>query len=436
VHDDALAIPVDATSAAALAERGLRMVVVDPGDAAATRAWVEAVTRGFHDPVPGDELHAELAGDFPLQRSVAVHDDTAVEPEAPVATVGSWPAALTVPGGEVHAWAISDVTVAPTHRRRGIARAMLESELRTAALAGLPMAMLTVSEATIYRRYGFGPATWSTDFAVDVRRAGWVGGDVPGRVQLVSRATAVATAETLFEDARRATVGDVQIVGHRFGRLFGSPSDPAEQRRRRFARYDDADGTPRGLAIYRLEETEGDFTGFTVQVLQLVSTTDDAYRALWRFLLELDLVQTLKASLRTVDEPLRWLVRDPRMIRATELREHLWIRVLDPVAAFGARSYSGAGRLGLRVADPLGHADGAFTIDADATGRAVVAAGESADGPLLAVPVDLLGSLFLGGASAVSLAAAGRLAERSPGDAALADRLLRPPVAPALMTWF
>ena len=55
-------------------------------------------------------------------------------------------------------WAISMVTVAATHRRRGIARGLLEGELRAAASAGVPMAGLTVTEATIYGRYGFGPA--------------------------------------------------------------------------------------------------------------------------------------------------------------------------------------------------------------------------------------------------------------------------------------
>lgn len=436
MHADALTIPVDEAAAAALAAHGLRMTVLDPADEAATRAWAEADARGFHDPAVSDERFEDLRGDFPLQRTVAVHDPGAAEPEVPVATVGSWPAALTVPGGEVVAWAISSVTVAPTHRRRGIARQLLESELRVAAAAGAPLAILTVSEATIYARYGFGPATWSTDLAIETRRAGWIGGDVPGRLHFVGRASAMDAAQPLFAAARRRTVGDVEIVGHRFARLFGAPSDAAEQRRHRFVRYDDEHGVPRGLVVYRMQPNDHDFASATAVVQQLVATTDDAYRALWQHLVTLDLVATVQAPLRTVDEPLRWLVRDPRMIRTTELREHLWVRVLDPVAALSARSYGGAGRLGLRIADPLGHAQGSVTIDADSDGRAVVVAGESEEGPLLDLPVDALGTLLLGGASAVVLAAAGRLRERAPGDAAVADRLLRSPVAPALMTWF
>jgi len=246
----------------------------------------------------------------------------------------------------------------------------------------------------------------------------------------------MAIARTLFEAVRRETPGDVEIVGHRFDRLFGAPSEPVEQRKTRFVRFDDEAGTTQGLVSYRMMEDPKDFSRFTVEVDHLVAATDDAYRALWRFLLELDLVATVRASLRSVDEPVRWLVRDSRMIRTTELREHLWVRVLDPVAALAARGYAGPGRLGLRVVDPLGHADGVFTLEVDGAGRAVVTRAEPADGPLLDVPVDALGSLYLGGVSAVVLAAAGRLTERTLGDAALADRLLRTSTPPTLTTWF
>ena len=117
MHDDALSIPVDAAAAAALAAQGLRMAVVDPADPAATRAWAEADARGFHDPARTDEDFADLSEDFPLQRSVGIYDDGGAEPAMPIATVTSWPAAMTVPGGEVDTWAISAVTVARSTSR-------------------------------------------------------------------------------------------------------------------------------------------------------------------------------------------------------------------------------------------------------------------------------------------------------------------------------
>ena len=53
--------------------------------------------------------------------------------------MNSWVTPMTVQGGaHVPMWAISAVTVAATHRRRGIARNLLEGELRAAAQPGLP----------------------------------------------------------------------------------------------------------------------------------------------------------------------------------------------------------------------------------------------------------------------------------------------------------
>ena len=115
-----------------------------------------------------------------------IFDPAAPMPAAPVATIASWIGELTVPGGRgIPSCAISAVTVAPTHRRRGIARAMLEGELRTAAAAGIPLAMLTVSESQLYGRYGFAPAAASASWHIDVKRAVWIGPRPGGRVDFV-----------------------------------------------------------------------------------------------------------------------------------------------------------------------------------------------------------------------------------------------------------
>jgi predicted acetyltransferase len=54
----------------------------------------------------------------------------------------------------------------------------------------------------------------------------------------------------------------------------------------------------------------------------------------------------------------------------------------------------------------------------------------------LALDVRALGSLYLGGVNAATLAAAGRITEQSPGAAVAADALLRSPIAPRLSIWF
>ena len=124
---------------------------------------------------------AALRASYGYRRVLGVYDDAlpAEEPARwPVGTVASWPGELTVPGETtLPAWAISSVSVAPTHMGRGIARAMMEGELRTAAALKLPMAMLTVSESTLYERYGFAPAALASDYRIENRRGHWVGPD-------------------------------------------------------------------------------------------------------------------------------------------------------------------------------------------------------------------------------------------------------------------
>src|SRR5690606_27069733 len=102
-----------------------------------------------------------------------------------------------------------------------------------------------------------------------------------------------------------------------------------EVRKLRFLRYDDAGGTAQGFAIVEIAEdtaTFPDFTENTLRLHSLVAATTDAYAALWRHLLEMDLIATITAHPRPVDEPLRWMIDDFRAVTVDEY-DHLWVRV-------------------------------------------------------------------------------------------------------------
>jgi predicted acetyltransferase len=436
---DAQQLPADPTSVEALSRQGLRFAAVDHGDDAALRSWLEANARGFHESRFSEERNAELLADIGYRRVLGVWDDALAEPSVPVATVASWPLRLTVPDGAVDAWAIAEVTVAPTHRRRGIARALLEGELRTAAEAGVPLAALTVSEATIYGRFGFGPATEAVDLVIDPRRLRWTGGEVPGRTQFVSRELMLEHAPEILGRIWATTPGEVSVSGLLLTGILGVESNQERLRELRIVRYDDADGTPQGFVVYRLQDNEDDFTSQTLRVLHLAAATDDAYAALWRHVLEVDLVGEVRAWTRSVDEPLPWLVSNQRAVRTVVRREHLWLRVLDPVAALAARRYAAPGRLVLEIEDPLGFADGTVLLEVGDDGAATVTPLPDArpdDVPVLALDVAALASIYLGATPAATLKRAGRVVERTPGAAAAADRLLSSPVTPWLSIWF
>lgn len=433
-------MPIDTQSADVLDAAGLRMDLVDTSDPIALTNWIQAENRGFYGTVIDqstlDVQLPRIAG----RRTTGVWDDSAADEASPVATVSVWPTELTVPGERsVGAWAISAVTVSPTHRRRGIARAMLEAELRTADAAGCAVAMLTVSEATIYSRFGFGVAAMTADWTIDTSRAKWIGPNASGRVHFVTAEELLEVGHELVERVRLNTPGQMEFDGLLWERLLGFDGEKDSAKHLRFVRYDDEDGDPQGFAVYRVTETADDFSSHKVEITFSVAATDDAYAGLWRYFLELDLVNSVSAPLRSVDEAIAWQVSDFRAVGRTRVRDHLWVRVLDVPAALGSRSYSAPAQVVLDVTDDLGFADGLFLLTIDAAGRGTVEMldGEAPDdAAAIALSVNDLGSLYLGGVSAVTLARAGRISELRPGSAVAVDSAFRSPVAPWLSIWF
>lgn len=429
-------VPADHASVETAAAQGLTYALVDTTDRPRFEGWLNAHRRGFHSPDYSRELlDTDLAG-LAYRRTTGVWDGD--EPE-PVATVDSWPAELTVPGERiVTAWAISAVTVAPTHRRQGIATVLLEGELRTAAAQGIPLAILTVSESSIYGRWGFAPSTFATTLRIDTRRARWTGPSPTGRVRLVGREEAREIVATLHERARRATPGQIDLWPLRWDQLLGfAGDDPAVAKNVRAVRYLDDEGVTRGLAVYRVSGGEADFTAHTLAVEHLVTETDDAYSALWRFLLEVDLVGTVTAELRGPHEPLLWQVSDRRGV-VQEPADHLWLRILDVGAALSARQWTGPARIALSVTDDLGYASGEYLLDigADGIGSVTALEGEPEDVASIALPVTSLSALYLGGASATALASAGLITELRPGSLAVVDSAFHSAVHPWLDVWF
>ena len=124
------ALPLDERSRDALAAEGLRYALVDGQDAALFDAWLQADQRGFHAEALTEEQLAEHREGLAFARSIGVWDPSSADPATPVGTVGSWRSSLSLgaghegasAGASIEGWAISAVTVAPTHRRRGIAR--------------------------------------------------------------------------------------------------------------------------------------------------------------------------------------------------------------------------------------------------------------------------------------------------------------------------
>lgn len=447
--------PADTTSVANLATQGLRYALVDTADEVAFRAWLHADDRGFLQANRSDEQLKPAVAGLGYRRTIGVYDAAvaaAAQPGAesevagwPIATVNSWPAQLTLPGSTIEhprtltSWAISSVTVAATHRRRGVARNLLEGELRTAAALGVPMAMLTVSESSIYGRFGFAPAAFAADWTIDMRRVRWSGPAASGRVEYVSVAQYRDEVPTLYDRVRLDSPGEIDGWPRRWDQLVGADEPESERTKGlRAVRYVDEGGVTRGLALFRVTGGEADFSQHVVTLARLDAETADADLALWRFLLELDLTIELKAHLRRPEEPMRWLLGDFRAAHV-DVWEHQYLRVLDVAAVYEARGYSAAGSVVFDVTDPLGFAAGVWHLVVEpGTLRATVTKLDKIpdDVPALSMTANELAAIYLGGVTAATLVAAGRMTELRPGSAAAADALLRVERAPWLSVWY
>src|SRR6266511_783923 len=130
---------------------------------------------------------------------------------AMVATGGAVSFQLALPGGtQLGAGGLTLISVLPTHRRRGILRAVIARHFEDVLARGEPVSILLASESLLYGRFGYGLATHSAQLAIDRRHAALRPSAVTsGRVRLLGAEEAAQVVPELFERIRRAWPGQV-----------------------------------------------------------------------------------------------------------------------------------------------------------------------------------------------------------------------------------
>lgn len=407
------------TTASELSATGLRIesFTVSPDTDAAPESqlakWFEGVSLGFHEPRKEPEDLPKFAEAYAANSRTlwGVYDDDAGphawDPSIPVATYATMVNTLNVGGGNlIDAHLVTSVTVRPTHRRRGLLRRLITTDLQGAAERGLSIAALTASEATIYGRFGFGAATLTASIEVDVRERFAVTTPAYGHVEVVEPGAVVDLAPQIFaqfHERSRGSVGRQWPYARRAAGLWGEERPEQDKGVRTAVHYDD-DGRPDGYVTYKFAGWET--KPYTMRVKDLVAGTDAAYLELWRYLGSLDLVDRVTYDEAAINDPLPWALADRRCRELKGDEDVLWLRILDPVAALEARHYETDGETVIHLKDRLGHAEGAFHLVVTG-GKAQVTkvGGNAADGPVMDISV--LGSLYLGGVDAGTLASAG-----------------------------
>ena len=358
------------------------------------------MARGFGgDPDPKDDpsFFREI---IEFDRTVAAFDGDEM-----VGTGGAFSFDLTVPGGVLAMAGTTIISVQPTHRRRGVLRAMMKAHLEEVRRRGEPLAGLWASESSIYGRFGYGQATDLHQVKLDAGTIEFSGDAPAGAVRLVEPDEARASMKTVYERIRPTRPGMLsRSEAWWTGRMM---YDPEHRRRgrsaKRFAVYTGPAGVE-GYAVYRQKDKWDDFPEGEIRVSELMAATPDAHEALWRYLTRIDLFPRVEYWNLPVDDELPWRVVEARRVRR-QVWDALWIRLVDIPRALQGRSYRAEGRLVLGVRDPfMPDNDGRYLLEAGPGGVTCARTSDDAD---LELDVSALGALYLGGRSISTLARAG-----------------------------
>ena len=374
-------------------------------------AFMRTMAVGFGSTMTDDDVKIG-ARTLRIARSLAALDDGEI-----VGTAVVYPMQMNIPEGRSAPTAVvAGVTVLPTHRRRGILNRMMDTHLREAYDNGEIFAMLGASESIIYGRYGYGIASIIEKWSIDRRHTELAyAPESTGRLRFIDRDDAL---ELLPSVAVRVCADRPAFVALHSDHWFEYLTDFEHKREGgsafHFVVYEE-EGQIDGYVIYRLH-------GDTVKVIDLMAGSDAAHAALWRFCFGIDLRTTIECEDRPVDDPLPWMLADPRRLQRAP-RDGMWLRILDVQKALEARTYAREGRLVFEVRDEFcPWNDGRYVLEGGADGASCA---PTNDEPDIALSVADLGATYLDGVAFSTLEHASRVEAVSPEAVQLADAMFR-----------
>jgi predicted acetyltransferase len=335
---------------------------------------------------------------------------------------------ITVPGErDVPAAGITGVGVQPTHRRLGVNTAMMRAQLDDVHERGEPLAVLYASEGSIYGRFGYGVAAFLGEINLDVERSGFVRGYRPsGRVRLLERDDALPLMRPVHDAEQACRPGMIAMDDRWWEWLFFTSEKEKEEPV--FYAVRDTEGEVDAYCTYTVKhEWPDSIAQLKLTVRQLLASTPQAWADMWRFVFDIDLVHSVNAWNRPVDEPLLHLMREPRRLRFS-LKDGLYIRLIDVPAALSSRGYAREGSVVIEVDDPFCVWNtGRYLLETNPAGGTCARTTASAE---IACTATDLGSTYLGGVSFRQLHRAGRVEEMASGALARIDALFASDPAP------
>jgi predicted acetyltransferase len=355
----------------------------------------------------------------PIERMHAAREGRVI-----VGGAGAFPFEMTVPGGVVDTAGVTVVGTFPTHRRRGVLRAMMRAQLDDVHERGEPVALLWASEDTIYGRFGYGMASAVADVTIPKEYSSYARPfERAGTVRIVDEAEALTLFPRVWNRVRRRTPG-MLARSRNWWELRILLDRPERKDGPKRLVVLELDGRPVGYAVYRHKpKWDEGMSDSELEVVEAVALDGQPTAELWRYLLDIDWAARITAGLLPVDHPLWWLLANPRRMRP-RIGDGLWVRLVDVGTALSARAYAADGAVVLDVADEFCPWNAGCWRVAGGRARRTTASAQ------LRLDVSALGAAYLGGFTFSQLVRGGRVEELRRGAAARADAMFAAERAP------
>ncbi|NUR89583.1 MAG: GNAT family N-acetyltransferase [Nonomuraea sp.] len=373
-------------------------------------SYADVLSEGFGwQPRPEQSERWRKATEF--DRTLAAFDGDQI-----VATTAIHSFSMTVPGGVLPVAGVTSVAVLPSHRRRGLLTSIMLRQLADIRERGESVAALYASEAAIYGRFGYGRAADELSLRIPKLASAFVRHaphDPSLRIRVIKPASVRAELERIYETcsggrpgmyARNAEFWDSVLADEEFDQQGNGPL--------RGYLAEDSGGV-RGYVLFRMRSQWGDngAPNSELRVQELYATDPAARTALWRGVLDRDLVSTITATVPS-DDPITQLIADVRQLNA-RWGDELYIRLVEVDRALAGRAYAAPVNVVVEVEDQVCPWNARrWRLTADTSGAECKPSEEEPD---MTVPVDALGGAYLGGGSLAGLLGAGLIREHTPG---------------------
>jgi predicted acetyltransferase len=324
---------------------------------------------------------------------------------------------------------LSWVSVHPDHRRRGVLREMITHHFARLHGQGVALSGLNAAEVPIYGRFGYGISSValvlklergtvftapSLEDAAGKVATRFVAADSDDTARLVHDLHLRCANSTLGAVSRPEQMARPIFVDLPLTRQGQEPSQVLLAR---------VDGRPAGYAVFSRENKWKDSKPRGVVTVSELAATDPAtLLALARRLVDFDLTASIIISGRRADDSLLWWAGGPRALGVTS-SDSLWLRLIDIGPALTARGYSNACDVVLDVVDPVcpwNQRRWRLTVDPDGTATCL----PTSDDANVRLPVQALGSAYLGSRSLAAQAHQGLVTELTTGSLRLLSRAM------------